>query len=101
MERDVPERDAAGTPQGDRRDGEQAAGADDEQTDGAGGDYGRNEGARFNSVDAADEQPERAGRRSDHAGTDLQLNIGKTELADEAESTVLSAFSVYIGFSQF
>ena len=52
-------------------------------------------------MDAADEQPERAGRRSGHAGTDLQLNKGKTEFADEAESAVLSAFSVCMDILQF
>ena len=52
-------------------------------------------------MDANDEWSESAGIRSDFAGTDLQLNIGKIEFADEAESKVLSAFCVCIGVLRF
>ena len=84
VERDAPERDAAGAPSGDRQDGEPAAGADDERADGAGGDHGSAEGARSDGVDAADEQPEGTGRGSNSQRTDLQLNFLDSVFLSEA-----------------
>ena len=109
VEHDAPERDAAGASQGDRRDGEQAAESDDERTDGASGDHGSVEGARSDGVDAADEQPESAGRGSDPQRTDLQLNFldssmlfpseaSQIEQIDMAESADKAPFASF--FSQ-
>ena len=87
VERDAPERDAAGTSQGDRRDGEQEAGADDGRTDSAGGDHRSAEGARSDGVDAADEQPEGAGRGSDSQRADLQLNFFDSSMLFPSEAS--------------
>ena len=58
---------------GDRRDGEQAVGADDVEADAVGGRDGGSESQRPDEVGGADEQPERPGRRSDPDGADLRL----------------------------
>ena len=58
---------------GDRRDGEQAVGADDARTDAVGGGDGSSENQRPDEVGGADEQPESPGRGSDPDGADLHL----------------------------
>ena len=58
---------------GDRRDGEQAVGADDAHTDAVGGGDGSSESQRPHEMAGADEQPESPGRGSDSDGADLRL----------------------------
>ena len=58
---------------GDRRDGEQAVGADDAHTDAVGGGDGSSESQRPHEMGGADEQPESPGRGSDSDGADLRL----------------------------
>ena len=58
---------------GDRRDGEQAVGADDAHTDAVGRSDGSSESQRPHEMGGADEQPESPGRGSDPDGADLHL----------------------------
>ena len=58
---------------GDRRDGEQAVGADDAHTDAVGRGDGSSESQRPDEVGGADERPESPGRGSDPDGVDLRL----------------------------
>ena len=58
---------------GDRRDGEQAVGADDAHTDAVGRSDGSSESQRPHEMGGADEQPESPGRGSDSDGADLRL----------------------------
>ena len=58
---------------GDRRDGEQAVGADDAHTDAVGRSDGSSESQRPHEMGGADEQPESPGRGSDPDGVDLRL----------------------------
>ena len=58
---------------GDRRDGEQAVGADDAEADAVGRGDGSSENQRPDEVGGADEQPESPGRGSDPDGADLHL----------------------------
>ena len=58
---------------GDRRDGEQAVGADDAHTDAVGGGDGSSESQRPHEMGGADEQPESPSRGSDPDGVDLRL----------------------------
>ena len=58
---------------GDRRDGEQAVGADDAHTDAVGRSDGSSESQRPNEMGGADEQPESPSRGSDPDGADLHL----------------------------
>ena len=58
---------------GDRRDGEQAVGADDAEADAVGRGDGNSENQRPDEVGGADEQPESPGRGSDPDGADLHL----------------------------
>ena len=58
---------------GDRRDGEQAVGADDAHTDAVGGGDGSSESQRPHEMGGADEQPESPDRGSDSDGADLRL----------------------------
>ena len=58
---------------GDRRDGEQAVGADDAEADAVGRGDGGSESQRPDEVGGADEQPESPGRGSDPDRTDLRL----------------------------
>ena len=69
---------------GDRRDGEQAVGADDAHTDAVGGGDGSSESQRPHEMAGADEQPESPGRGSDSDGADLRLT-------DEPPITTLKA----------
>ena len=97
---------------GDRRDSEQAVGADDAGTDEIDGSNGGYESQRPDEVGGADEQPERPGRRSDPDGADLRLTedppveqfsffpteAQQIESIAEAErvQTAPSAFSMFI-----
>ena len=58
---------------GDRRDGEQAVGADDAEADAVGRGDGSSENQRPDEVGGADGQPESPGRGSDPDGADLHL----------------------------
>ena len=58
---------------GDRRDGEQAVGADDAHTDAVGRSDGSSESQRPHEMGGADEQSESPGRGSDPDGADLHL----------------------------
>ena len=58
---------------GDRRDGEQAVGADDAHTDAVGRSDGSSESQRPHEMGGADEQPEGPSRGSDPDGADLRL----------------------------
>ena len=58
---------------GDRRNGEQAVGADDAHTDAVGRGDGSSESQRPDEVGGADEQPESPSRGSDPDGADLRL----------------------------
>ena len=59
--------------EGDRRNGEQAVGADDAHTDAVGRGDGNSESQRPDEMGGADEQPESPGRGSDPDGADLRL----------------------------
>ena len=69
----VVQREADGTPAGDRANGSEPAGApDDPSTEAKRRDRGT-ESDESNGVGGADEQPETSGRRADSVGADLQL----------------------------
>ena len=74
VEQDDPVRDPVPASEGDRRDGEPEAGADDAGDDEIGGRDGEPESQRSDEVGADDEQPESPGRGSDPQRADLQLN---------------------------
>lgn len=72
---DAPERHTDQPPAGDQRDGEPPHGADDDRIDQAERRDGNPESPRSPGLDAADEQPESAGRGDPAGGNDLQLNF--------------------------
>ena len=65
--------EAVSPSEGDRRNGEQAVGADDAGADAVGGGDGSPESQRPYEMGGADEQPESPGRGSDSDGADLRL----------------------------
>lgn len=68
-----PDGEAVSPSAGDRRNGEQAVGADDAHTDAVGRGDGSSESQRPNEMGGADEQPESPSRGSDPDGVDLRL----------------------------
>ena len=73
VEQPDPVGEAVPPSEGDRRDSEPAAGADDARTDAVGGSDGSSESQRPYEMGGADEQPESPGRGSDSDGADLRL----------------------------
>ena len=68
-----PVREAVSPSEGDRRNGEQAVGADDAGADAVGGSDGSSESQRPHEMGGADEQPESSGGGSNPDGADLRL----------------------------
>ena len=73
VEQPDPVREAVPPSEGDRRNGEQAVGADDAHTDAVGRGDGSSESQRPHEMGGADEQPESPSRGSDPDGVDLRL----------------------------
>lgn len=88
VESNDPVRDTVSPSAGDRRDGEQAVGADDTGADAVGGGDGSSESQQSHEVGGADEQPESPGGGSDPDGADLRLT-------DEESPTQGEQFSFF------
>ena len=73
VEQPDPVGEAVSPSEGDRRNSEQAVGADDAHTDAVGRGDGSSESQRPHEVGGADEQPESPSRGSDPDGADLRL----------------------------
>ena len=101
---DAAERDVGEPPAGDQRNGDDAPGADDAGDGESSERNGRTEGQRPDGLDAADEQPESAGRGNPAGGADLQLSFLDGSMAipteteqihsiEEAERAIFAPFA--------